>query len=57
MEEPEEKPEEDRGLLKTDADVRAYFAFLAGGLFGVFMSFAIPAVVAVIIEVFGLSVR
>lgn len=52
-----EEPEEDRGLLKTDADARAYFAFIAGGLFGVFMSFAIPGVMALIIETFGLSVR
>lgn len=47
-----EKPEEDRGLLKTDADVRVYFAFIAGGLFGVFMSFTIPVVMAGIIEFF-----
>jgi len=51
-----EEPEEDRGLLKTDADVRAYFAFIAGGLFGVFMAIAIPVVMAGIIEMFGLSV-
>jgi hypothetical protein len=52
-----EKPEKDRGLLKTDADARAFFAFLFGGLFGVFMSIAVPAVMAGIIEIFGLSVR
>ena len=52
-----EEPVEDRGLLTDDAAVDRYFAFIAGGLFGVFMSFAIPAVAALIIETFGLNVR
>ena len=52
-----EEPVEDRGLLTNDAAIDRYFAFIAGGLFGVFMSFVIPAVAAVIIEMFELSVR
>ena len=48
--------EEDLGSLKTDADVRAYFAFIYGGLFGVSITFVIPAIMAAIIEVFGLNV-
>lgn len=52
-----EEPVEDRGLLTDDAAIGRYFAFIAGGLFGVFMCYAIPVVIVVIIETFGFGVR
>lgn len=48
-----EKPVEDRGLLTDDVAISRYFAFIAGGLFGIFMGFAIPALVALVTELFG----
>lgn len=54
MKEPEEKSEEDRGLLTDDAAVDRYLCFLAGGLFGVMMSFIISAVAALVLESLGL---
>ena len=50
MEKPEEKPEEDQGLLTDDAAIDRYFAFIAGGLFGVFVCFAIPTLVAFVMK-------
>lgn len=54
MEKPEEKL--DDGKL-DDAAADRYLAFLAGGLFGVFMSFAIPALIGFVIELLELSVK
>jgi hypothetical protein len=36
---------EDRGLLTSEANEKAYFAFITGGLFGVWLTFAIPEIV------------
>ena len=48
-----QKPAEDRGLLTGNVAIDRYFAFLAGGIFGVF----VVSAVALVIELFGLSVR
>ena len=50
MEKPEEKPEEDRGLLTDDAAIDRHLSFIAGGLFGVFMCFLISALVAFVMK-------
>jgi hypothetical protein len=49
------KPKKDRGLLIDDAAIDRYVAFIAGGLFGVFVCFAIPALVAFVIKLQELS--
>jgi len=56
MKKPEDQPK-NRGLLTDDAAIDRYFVFIAGGLFGIFMSSAVPALVAAVIETLGLHVR
>jgi hypothetical protein len=50
MNKPEEKLEEDRGLLTDDAAIDRYFAFIAGGVFGGLIYFTICALVAFVMN-------